>query len=450
VTRQVARWHARHAWLPDGLADDVLLEAVEGRWSRVEAGVPAPTETQRLDGVVVPGLADGHSHAFHRGLRGRTHGGGGTFWTWRRHAYALAEALDPDRYLALARAVYAEAALAGTTTVGEFHYLHHGAGGRPYADPNAMAEALRHAARDAGVRLTLLDACYLSGGLDATGHQPLTGAQLRFADADVEVWAERVQALQPDVRTRVGAAVHSVRAVPAEHLAAVASLAPLTSAGVLHAHVAEQPAEVEACVAVHGVTPVRLLAEHGVLRPRSVAVHATHLDDDDVARLGSTATGVCLCPTTERDLADGLGHAGLLAAAGVRLGVGSDQHVASGLLGEVRAVEEHERLRTGRRGAFTPAELLDMATAHDLVGWPDAGTLRVGARADLVEVRRDSLRTTGAVAEQVPLVAGTDDVRTVVVDGTAVVTGGIHVRLGGADDVARLLGSALGALEEVA
>ncbi|MGH3485157.1 MAG: amidohydrolase family protein, partial [Nocardioidaceae bacterium] len=184
------RYWAPYALLPGGLAADVTVDVVDGRFGAIVPGT-APDGASRLPGVLLPGFANAHSHAFHRALRGRTHGAGGTFWSWRDLMYAVAERLDPDRYLELARAAYAEMALAGVSTVGEFHYLHHQPGGRPYVDPNAMAEALRRAAADAGVRLTLLDTCYLSGGLDAGGHRPLTGVQERFGDGDAEAWVGR-------------------------------------------------------------------------------------------------------------------------------------------------------------------------------------------------------------------------------------------------------------------
>src|SRR4051812_15071550 len=156
--------------------------------------------------MTVPGLANAHSHAFQRGLRGRTQTGEGSFWTWREQMYELAERLDPDSYLALARATYAEMALAGITLVGEFHYVHHGPGGTPYDDPNAMGHALIEAARQAGIRIVLLDACYLHGGI---GEEP-NEMQRRFSDGSAEAWAERVEALDQE---HAGAAIHSVRAV---------------------------------------------------------------------------------------------------------------------------------------------------------------------------------------------------------------------------------------------
>ena len=425
------RFFAERAWLPAGPAADVLIEVAAGRFAAVTPG-GAPGGARRLPGVVLPGFANAHSHAFHRALRGRT--SGGDFWSWRQGMYAVAARLDPDRYLALARAAYAEMALAGVAAVGEFHYLHHGPGGTRYADPNAMAAALRQAAADAGIRLTLLDTCYLAGGLGPGGHLPLDEVQRRFSDGTAAAWAERVSLLRDSPGFRVGAAVHSVRAVPAADLGTVAA-AP----GPLHVHLSEQPAENEACLAVHGVTPARLLADAGVLGPRTTAVHATHLTAADVALLGRSGTTACFCPTTEQDLADGIGPARELRDAGVPLALGSDQHAVTDLLAEARCLEAHERLRSGRRGTFPPAELLAALTRHAAIGWPDAGRIEPGARADLVAVRTDTVRTAGARADQLPLVATAADVDTVVVDGTEVVTAGRH-RLG---DVAGLLAASI-------
>ena len=413
-----ATYWAEYAWLPDGLARNVTLAVARGRFAGVSPGTAAAAST-RLPGVVLPGFADAHGHAFHRALRGRTNGAGGTFWSWREAMYAVAERLDPDSYLALARTTYRELALAGVSTVGEFHYLHHGPGGVPYEDPNAMGEALRQAAADAGVRLTLLDTCYLAGGLSADGYTALEGVQRRFGDADVDAWAARVAALPSSDGMRVGAAVHSVRAVPPEALSTVVGVG-----GPLHVHLSEQPAENQACLAYHGRTPTALLAEHGVLSARTTAVHATHLTPSDVDTLARTGTGVCFCPSTEADLADGIGPAELLRDRGVRLCLGTDQHVAADLLAEARDLELHQRLATGRRGIFTPAELTAALTDHAALGWPDAGRLEPGARADLVAIALDSPRTAGADPAQIVFAGGTADIRTVVVDGRVVVSDG--------------------------
>jgi len=433
-------YFAEYAQLPSGLARDVLFTVADGRFAEVKTGAAAG-RAQRLPGVVLPGFANTHSHAFHRAIRGRTHADGGTFWTWRDRMYAVAARLDPDSYLALARATYAEMALAGVTSVGEFHYLHHAPGGVRYTDPNAMAEALRHAALEAGIRLTVLDTCYLAGGLDATGHAPLTGPQLRFGDGNAEEWAVRVEQLTPSAETVIGAAIHSVRAVPADQLTVIKAFA---GAAPLHVHLSEQPAENAACQSFYGCTPTELLDAAGALGPSSTAVHATHLSAADVATLGRTRTTVCLCPTTERDLADGIGPARALSDAGCRLSLGSDQHAVIDPLEEARALEMHERLNSRERGRFSNGQLLAAITDHAGIGWPETGRLEVGATADLVAVRLDTVRTAGTVAEQVLLSATAADVDTVVVGGRNVVHAGQH-RLG---DVGRLLDSAIRPLWE--
>lgn len=416
--------------MADGYARGVTFVVDGGTFVSVTAGT-APDGAALLPGVVVPGFANGHSHAFHRALRGRTHDRSGTFWTWRDRMYTVAARIDPDGYLALARAAYAEMALAGVTAVGEFHYLHHAPGGRPYAAPNIMGDALRRAAADAGIRLTLLDTCYLTAGIDG---RPLDGVQRRFADADVDAWAARAP-----TGPGTGVAVHSVRAVPRAALAAVAAVA---AGRPLHVHLSEQPAENTACLARYGRTPTALLAAEGVLGPGTTAVHATHLTGADVAALGSSGTGVCLCPTTERDLADGIGPAGALHRAGVPLSLGSDQHAVTDLVEEARAMEMHERLATGQRGRFTPADLLAALTRHAALGHPDAGVLAAGAPADLVAIRTDTVRTAGGDPAQILLAATAADVDTVLVGGEPVVTGGHH-RLG---DVGRLLRQAIAPL----
>jgi formiminoglutamate deiminase len=422
------RYHAAHAWVDGAVAADVLLEVGGDRFTSVVAGVPAPPDAVRLPGFTLPGLANAHSHAFHRALRGRVQASRGTFWTWRSQMYSVAARLDPDSYFALARAVYAEMALAGISCVGEFHYLHHAPGGVPYQDPNAMSAALLAAAEEAGVRVTLLDACYLTGGVG----DPLLGPQLRFGDGTAAAWASRVSALRPGAHARAGAAIHSVRAVPRGELGEVAAWASSRSAP-LHVHLSEQPAENAACREAYGRTPAELLDEAGALGPRTVAVHATHLTDADVGLLGGSRTGVCMCPTTERDLADGIGPARALTDAGSPLSLGSDQHAVIDLFEEARAVELDERLRTRERGHWTAASLLTAATAggHAALGWPDAGRLAAGAYADLVTVSLDSVRLAGAapahLAESVVFAASPSDVRNVVVSGREIVRDGRHL-----------------------
>jgi formiminoglutamate deiminase len=448
--RQVLRCEL--AWLPPGrVAADVTIVTDGATIVEVSEGGPAPAGAQQLHGLVLPGLANTHSHAFHRALRGRTHAAGsgqGSFWTWRDQMYDVASRLDPDRYLTLARAVYAEMALAGITSVGEFHYLHHAPAGRPYDDPNAMGHALVDAAHDAGLHISLLDTCYLTGGIG----QPLDGVQRRFGDGDAQRWASRVEALRGPYDGRadvvIGAALHSVRAVPAEQMPTVVAWAANATAP-LHAHVSEQTAENDACLSAYGVTPTRLLRDRGALGPRTTAIHATHLTAQDVSLLGESWTSACFCPTTERDLADGVGPAVALRDAGARLTLGSDSHAVIDLFEEARAVELDTRLVTGRRGHFQVTELLDAATAagHDRLGFSNAGRLEVGCRADLVAVRLDSVRTSGpaqaagsnAAAETVVFAATAADVTDVISAGRHVVEGGRHA-LG---DVGLLLRNAI-------
>jgi formiminoglutamate deiminase len=315
-------------------------------------------------------FANCHSHVFHRALRGRV--GGDSFWSWRDEMYALAAVLDPDLLHRLARATYAEMRLAGIGAVGEFHYLHHQADGRPYDDPNAMGDALIEAARDVGLRICLLDTCYTLA----------EGVQRRFGDGDAEQWATRVHDLAArhadDADAVIGAAIHSVRAVPRGQLRTVAQALPDAP---LHVHVSEQPAENEACLAATGLTPVALLAEAGVWTSRTTAVHATHLTGDDVRILGDAGVFVCFCPTTEADLADGIGPSVALRDAGVRLTLGSDGHTVIDMFVEARAVELYERLATGRRGSWSAEQLWDAATAtgYASLGLDDAGTIELVA-----------------------------------------------------------------------
>ncbi|MEU8481760.1 formimidoylglutamate deiminase [Streptomyces sp. NPDC048641] len=442
---QVTYW-LEHAWLDPEVEPGVVVEvSQDGRIADVRTGVDTPPPgASVLRGLTVPGLADAHSHAFHRALRSTVQVGSGTFWTWREVMYAVADRLTPDTYHALARAVYAEMALAGITTVGEFHYLHHAPGGAAYDDPNAMGEALIAAAAEAGIRITLLDTAYVSSGF---GKEP-DRHQRRFSDGTTEAWAERATLLKDRDHARIGAAIHSVRAVPADQLGTVAEWAS-TRGAPLHVHLSEQTAENDACLAAHGCTPTRLLADHGVLGPHTTGVHNTHLTDEDIALLGGSGTGTCMCPTTERDLADGIGPAVALQKAGSPLSLGSDSHAVIDLFEEARAMELNERLRTRTRGHWTASALLRAATAdgHAALGWTDAGRIERGALADLTTVALDSVRTAGPLprlgAETAVFAASAADVRHTVVGGRHVVRDGQHELVG---DVAGALAEAIGAL----
>jgi formiminoglutamate deiminase len=442
------RLWCEHALLPGGVAEHVVIDIVDGRISAVEAGMARHPDGHRRSGLTMPGAANAHSHAFHRALRHRSQLGRGSFWTWREQMYAIAAALDPDTYHRLARAVFAEMVLAGYTSVGEFHYVHHTPGGQPYADPNAMAVALTEAAADAGIRLTLLDTVYLHGGLGGDGYLPLSERQRRFGDPSVDAWAERVSALPFDDRRRVGAAVHSIRAVDPAAIS-VASDWAASRGAPLHAHVSEQPAENDQCFAIHACTPVELLARQGALGARFTAVHATHLTDRDITMLGETGAAVALCPTTERDLGDGVGPARRLADAGVVLAIGSDSHAVIEPFEEARAIELDERLVRGERGCFTAVDLFATTTAgHAALGWDDVGSIAVGQRADLVTVALDSPRTAGcstdSLVEAVVFAVTSADVTHVMIDGRDVVEFGQHHRI----DVAFELAAAISEVVE--
>jgi formiminoglutamate deiminase len=436
-----ARYWCEQCWLGGEQADSgVLLELDGEHIASVRRAATAPADATRLAGLTLPGLANAHSHAFQRALRSRTQGGTGNFWTWREQMYGLAATIDPDRYRALARATFAEMALAGITLVGEFHYLHHDPDGRPYDDPNEMGNVIIEAARAAGLRLTLLDTCYLHGGIG----EPLAGAQRRFGDRDAEAWAGRAGALAGGAAARIGAAIHSVRAVTPQEARVVADWAAERSAP-LHAHVSEQPAENEACLAAHGLTPTALLASADAIGERFTAVHATHLAPTDVVLLGEARATCCLCPTTERDLADGVGPARELVDAGASLALGSDSQAVIDHFEEARAVELDERLVTRERGRHSPRELAYAASrgGYRSLGWDEGGRVEPGALADLTTVSLASVRTAGAGRDDALAAAlyaaSAADVTHVIVGGREIVSGGRHVEL----DVAAELASSI-------
>jgi formiminoglutamate deiminase len=436
----VTQYWCELAWLGgERVEAGVLVEVGDDRIGAVTANLPEPPAgAERLAGLTLPGIANAHSHAFQRALRGRTQAGAGSFWTWREQMYALAETLDPDRYRILARATFGEMALAGVTTVGEFHYLHHGPGGVPYADPNEMGRAVIAAAGEVGIRLTLIDACYLEGAIGG----PPEGAQRRFCDSDAEAWAARVEALADGTSLRIAAAIHSIRAVPPPAARLVAGWAA-GKACPLHAHVSEQPAENEACLAAYQRTPTQLLADAGAVSSQFTAVHAIHLDEADYVRLGEARAFCCLCPTTERDLADGVAPARRLRAAGARLTLGSDSNAFIDMFEEARAVELDERLISNQRGGHGPVELLRAATADgaDSLGWPGGGRIETGALADLVVVGLDSQRLAGTSAAEalaaLVFAASAADVRHVMASGRWLVRDGAHLTIDVPSELAR-------------
>lgn len=400
--------------------------------------------------IRVPAPVNAHSHAFHRILRGRTHAtavpkassasgasdgpasGAGDFWVWREQMYEAAATLTPEDYERLATAVFAEMVVTGFSAVGEFHYLHHRPGGQPYPDHD-MERALARAAVTAGIRLTLLDTCYLSGGLDTAGAPlPLSDTQRRFSDGDAHGWITRWERLAAALAEEdggsglvtLGAAFHSLRAVPEEALEPLAAWTREHPDVPLHIHLSEQPAENTAVEAAYGTSPTALLDRHGLLGPRLSAVHATHLSPDDIRLLGDHSVTIVMCPTTEADLADGIGPARELADAGAVIALGTDQHAVVDPYLEMRALEHGERLRSGTRGRFSPAEISAAARAGGL------RSLGLAENDDHILVDAGSLRTAGSRPDQLPLTATAADVASVVINGTELARDGVHTRLG--------------------
>jgi formiminoglutamate deiminase len=465
-----ARYWCESAWVDGAVAHGVLLTADDtGTLTAVETGIDtAPSDAEAVPGFTLPGGVNAHSHAFHRMLRGRTHGDGGTFWTWREVMYSVAAKLDPETYETVARAVFAEMLAGGYTSVGEFHYVHHAQDGTPYGSErprgdasedtaadtvdatraHAMERALARAAASAGIRIRLLDTCYLTGAIDAE----LSDEQARFGDGTIDGYMDRHAGLSEAFAEEfpvnapgesfvyVGAAIHSIRAVPAANLPRFAELT-----GPVHVHLSEQPAENEACQAAYGASPTEVLGRSGVVTGRLSAVHATHLSEEDIAILGGSRAGIVMCPCTEADLADGIGPARELADTGAVISLGSDQHVVLDALRETQGLEAGERLRSGQRGRFSPAELITALTeggarSLDL----PVGALEVGKACDFVALRTDSMRTIGSLDEQIILTATSADVSLTVSGGRVRVRDGVHAELG---DISALYAEAFAALE---
>ena len=402
-------WHAEQAWLGHR-AEDVLIEVEDGRIKKVTEGAAPPPGATKLRGWTIPGLANVHSHAFQRSLRGATESGGGDFWEWRRQMYGAAEGWDRARYLQHVRGVYREMLLAGITAVGEFHYLH--------ALGNELGEAVVEAAAAEGIRLTLIDSCYLQGGVDG---RPLEGAQKSFSDGDAERWVRRMDSFQAGDAV-IGAAIHSVRAVDPASMRIVAAWARKRNAP-LHIHLAEQPAEVEECVAAEGCTPAQLLEREGILGPDLTAIHAIHVDKDDIALLGRHRVTVCACTTSERDLGDRVGPLHDLAEAGSLLCVGSDSNAVIDSFEEARGLELDQRRATGRRVHHQPEDLYQAATIHGMraLGW-ESGELMAGKLADFITIDAERLHERPLDLGYLMFCCSAADVRNVVVGGRTLVS----------------------------
>ncbi len=429
-------WLLELAWTGERLERRLWLQEEGGRIRSLTplGDRPVPRGARVVPGLTLPGLANAHSHAFHRALRGsqeRPTAGPGDFWSWREGMYQLSGRITPEQLFHLARATYGEMALSGITQVGEFHYLHHGGGGARYPGP-LMEEALFAAAEEAGIRLTLLDTCYLRPGLQGG---VLGGPAARFSDGDAISWRRRVERMAVPTGVILGAAIHSVRALRPEEMVVVREWAQERDAP-LHLHLSEQLAENRDCQRETGLSPTGLVAQMGVLGERTTAVHAIHLSRSDRELLGGTGTTVCACPTTERELGDGICPALELERAGSPLALGSDSQAVIDLFEEARAVELDQRLRRHRRGLHQPEALIGAATlgGSRSLGW-EAGELREGRLADFISLSLEAPRLAGAelgdTVAQAVYSAHPADVRLVVVGGELVVEAGEHLRLGG-------------------
>lgn len=400
----------------------------------------------RLSGrALIPGFVNAHSHAFQRLIRGRVQwrpddASVGNFWSWRREMYDAALRLSPEDVYDVSRWCFIEMLHAGITAVGEFHYLQNASDGKPYEDRAELARRVICAARDVGMRICLLNVCYATGGIG----RPLEPEQRRFETREVDVFLEVVEALLAEAKrddgVTAGVAPHSVRAVPREWIRTLHEWAGARDLP-FHMHVSEQPAEVDECVAAYGVRPVELLAEDAILDDRLTAVHATHISDREVQLLGAAAATVCACPTTERDLGDGLLRGADLLGAGAAIALGTDSQTILDMFEEARLVEYGERLRSLQRVLITrpsaagrlesaPA-LLRLATSGGARSLRlHSGAIEEGMLADLVAIDLDSPALAGWTAETLPALltfsAGVGAIRDVWVGGRHVVRDGRH------------------------
>ena len=415
-----------------------------------ESGVILDADEEASDAVVVempgkallPGFVNAHSHSFQRLIRGKAESravSGRDFWSWRGTMYHAASSLGPQEVYDVARMAFLEMVLAGTTTVGEFHYLHNAPGGRAYDDPNVLAKQVIAAAVSVGLRIVLLRTAYLRAGFEL----PPDAGQQRFYET-VEGFLANMDALVREVKAdgavSFGVAPHSLRAVPLRELREIAEWTRARRLP-LHMHVAEQVGENAACLREYGDTPVALLARERLLRPDFTAVHAVHVTAEEIAMMAEAGMTVCSCPTTERNLGDGIFRADDVMRAGVPVALGSDSQAQIDSLEDARELEYHLRLQQQKRAVLDPVDeraggtlagrLFDCATVHGArslgVG---GGALRVGEAADFLTVDlKDVSVAGGGAADLLPMVVfGMDRsaVCDVVVRGRMVVRDGRH------------------------
>jgi formimidoylglutamate deiminase len=403
----------------------------------------APDAVKLKRRALLPGMVNAHSHAFQRIIRGRTeHRSQHTtdsFWTWREQMYAAANRLGPEEIYAASRLAFLEMALTGITAVGEFHYIHHTPDGSTYDDPNLLAREVIRAARDVGIRIALLRVAYARAGFETEPNPQ----QLRFIEASPDIYLKHLEQLldAPELKDEfawAGVAPHSVRAVPLDYLKTIIAFAKDHDLPT-HMHVAEQPAEVSACIKEYGRSPVALLDTEGLLSKRFTAVHAIHVTPKAINAIAQAGAIVCACPTTERNLGDGVVPVDSYFEAGVRVSLGSDSQIQIDLLEDARELEYHLRLQKTARNVLAPADdtsssalarrLFDCATVNgaESIGF-NGGKLERGAPADFFTVDLDDLSIAGCAVEDllanIVFSLSKTAVRDVVVGGKQIVSKG--------------------------
>jgi formimidoylglutamate deiminase len=390
----------------------------------------------RLKGrALLPGMVNAHSHAFQRVIRGRTEHRSqhstDSFWTWREQMYTAANALEPEEIYAVSRLAFLEMALTGITAVGEFHYIHHSRDGSPYSDPNLLEREVIRAARDVGIRIALLRVAYARAGYQTESNPQ----QVRFIEDSPDVYLKNLEQLLNvnDDMAWIGVAPHSVRAVPLDYLKPIVAFANERALPV-HMHVAEQPAEVSACIAEYGRSPVALLETEGLLSKHFTAVHAIHVTPKAIAALARSGAFVCACPTTERNLGDGVVPADAYFDGGVRIALGSDSQIQIDLLEDARELEYHLRLQKMERNVLAPMlaeRLFDCATINGAasIGF-EGGRIKPGAPADFFTVDLNDLSIAGSSPDDlltnIVFSLARTAVRDVVVAGKRIVEDGKH------------------------
>ena len=408
------------AWLPDyiyteGRFRSGLALVADSAGKIVELSENAPRATRLAGRAMLPGLVNAHSHAFQRIIRGRTEyrsqNATDSFWTWREQMYAAATQLSPDEIYNVSRLAFLEMAKTGITAVGEFHYLHHSPDGSPYADRNQLGHEVIRAANDVGIRIALLRVAYARSGFN-TAPNP---RQVRFIENSPDTYIAHLDLLLNSINTKdgmiwAGVAPHSVRAVPLDYLKQIIAFANERELPV-HMHVAEQPAEVDACIEEYGRSPVALLDTEGLLSDRFTAVHAIHVTPKAIAALARSGAGVCACPTTERNLGDGVVPTDLYFKSNVPVSLGTDSQIQIDLLEDARELEYHLRLKKMERNVLAPenetgasaiaTKLFECATVNGAkaIGF-DGGKLEAGAPADFFTVDLNDISIAGASTDE--------------------------------------------------